>query len=473
MAQDPLPQAAGTPGITGVYLGKHALTMNTMDENAMNALVLPRTNLNGVEYIVLGNSISDALWQWDFDNHRITWGGDNLFAMGMVKTPYQPYAQETIALKTGNLETFPTINNINEVTMDFTDNGDGTYTAEYAQKIHLSMQNYPMAATSTTFRITQTADDKLDIVTIDHEDGELDGVPGTQIEGVFPYVVQPQFDSTEMHLELGTDSNDDGITDLAANLLGLEAATLDSDGDGLSDADEIGVFVRPTDTDHDGIADIHEPGDVSELSDVIGGIKLITGETVAVESRDDIAFSFSTVTALNLTLDAVQVLDGEEPPIQSEDGKTFHYSMINFLSDSQMFEGNELAFTLTFSEGIPEGLQLSQKLLTVGFDMETMQPLHTISYPSIPWVQNANNENAIDFVIPHDMTLSRDKQLIVGHTQEPAPDETPDNAGTASEAGSKSGSGSGGGSFGWSFILALSALTLNRRKLSIKQQERR
>jgi hypothetical protein len=74
-------------------------------------------------------------------------------------------------------------------------------------------------------------------------------------------------------LELtGVDSNSDGINDMVATGLGLDpdAAGGDTDGDGISDVEEVGSDIfNPMDSDGDGVIDALEPGRLHETEAVL------------------------------------------------------------------------------------------------------------------------------------------------------------------------------------------------------------
>lgn len=128
-------------------------------------------------------------------------------------------------------------------TAGFTDNLDGTYTVYHGFQIYNPNVGNPRADTSTRFEITEDPDNpnRILIITVDDEPaGVLDGIPGTQIAGVFPMTVQPDFEGNA-RLE-GSSSGGDGISDQLKEQLGLnpDADNADTDGDGLPDAEELG-----------------------------------------------------------------------------------------------------------------------------------------------------------------------------------------------------------------------------------------
>ncbi|WP_372966135.1 GlyGly-CTERM sorting domain-containing protein [Marinobacter sp.] len=466
-------EPSGTPHLTGQYTGHHRLTMNTIDPAAMAALTLPTTELDGVEYIVLGQSIGTPLWHWDFDAGTVTWGGDTLFAMKMVTTTYQPYNQSAIPEKTD--DQVLNIENLEEITVPVTDNGDGTYTVDYAQKIHLPMAGFPIGATSTTFRIEKRDDGTLSIKTIDNEtdgNGE-DGVPGTRIAGVFPYVVQPQFDAEVMYPEPGTDSNGDGITDLQASLLGLSADLLDSDGDNISDADELGWLVRPMDTDADGVPDITEKGAAGSDNSILSRLSITDQSTLTFTSTDSLAFQATAFAEYQHELSAGQTLEGELLPETDPEGNAMTFFQLAFTTDAMaiMNKGLEtLSYDLWFEGGRPTELHLWEKTITMNFDMETGSTSETVSYTPLALNPDNSSPNKVTVELSHTMASSTRKQLILGMTlPEPTNDGNGNDGETddTTEPGDSSDGGSGessGGSTGWLGLAALIALIGRTRK---------
>jgi hypothetical protein len=62
---------------------------------------------------------------------------------------------------------------------------------------------------------------------------------------------------------LATDSDGDGLTNAEEDAIGTGRDDADSDGDGISDGVEVGNVANPTDADGDGIPDVFEPGDAA------------------------------------------------------------------------------------------------------------------------------------------------------------------------------------------------------------------
>ncbi|MCP4325148.1 MAG: hypothetical protein GY787_25545 [Alteromonadales bacterium] len=283
-----LHSSESTPTLSGKYFGKFTLTMNS------HQLAYPNlfTELDGVTYMKLGQSVTPSYWQWDFDKNEVIFGTGTVVALGQVHVPFQAFNQDDIENKRKDQEHI--VNGISEITAPFTDNGDGTYTLDYAQKMYLDIQQYPIGNGSATFSIIAN-DDQLTIKTIDFEAPEVelngeagkDGIPGTRLEHIFPFTVQAQWDSTSMIKDNGTDSNNDGVTDAVAIVLGANPQSLDSDNDGLSDVEELGaIFVNPTDSDGDNVPDISDPTDPSDHLAYQTLVKLISSQTIRLTSPD-------------------------------------------------------------------------------------------------------------------------------------------------------------------------------------------
>lgn len=471
-------EPSGTANLSGQYTGLHRLTMNTIDPAAMAALTLPKTKLDGVEYIVLGQSIGSPLWYWDFDAGTVTWGGDTLFAMKMVITTYQPYNQVTVPEKTAEQQV--NIASLAEVTMPLTDNGDGTYTVDYAQKIHLPMAGYPIGVTSTTFRIQQREDGTLSIRTIDHEtDGAgNDGVPGTRIAGVFPYVVQPQFDAEVMYPEPGTDGNHDGLSDLEATLLGLAPDQLDSDGDGTSDADELGLLVRPTDSDGDGVPDILENGNAGNDDTTLSGLRLTEDLVLTASSTDGVGFQASGISGYQHQLAAGQSLDGDPIPTTDADGNALTFFQLAFTADAFAILDlglDGLAYDLAFNQRPPSDLLIWEKTMTMTLDPDSDTSTEIISYRPLTVTTDANDPNRLSIELEHSMASSTRKQIVLGMVIPEGDDNDPNSDGgdtggdgsgnDGTDNQEPGGNGSSGGSIGWWGFLAVAALTgLVRRR---------
>ena len=126
--------------LKGTYVGNYQLTMNVL---------WPDDNGGPGTPFVLGRSMSHAYWQWDFDNNLLTWGGGRHNTIMDVTPAFQPYHLEQLANADKVAETEPNIRHESEITIPFTNHGDGTYSVDYAHKIHLvlaELVNAPIGA---------------------------------------------------------------------------------------------------------------------------------------------------------------------------------------------------------------------------------------------------------------------------------------------------------------------------------------
>ncbi|GAA3922826.1 hypothetical protein [Litoribacillus peritrichatus] len=137
---------AGTPGLTGIHTGNYDLQVKTTS-GALKAI-----------------SYKSYSWTWDFDAQTATFDG------GYIRSPHSiiPLAYKA------------------HTPIELTDNGDGTYTADYEFQAYNPLYGNPKAATSTTFEITDTGSG-LQIKTLDTNNN---GVPGTPIIGIFPFDIE-------------------------------------------------------------------------------------------------------------------------------------------------------------------------------------------------------------------------------------------------------------------------------------------
>ncbi|UCZ57312.1 hypothetical protein LGV61_03260 [Desulfurispirillum indicum] len=242
----------GTPGISGLYEGEYRITMWGCPGtcSAQNA-------------IVLGRGIKSVPWYWYFDLFEDGSGEGGGEFQGTTLTVGFDYEVQDI----GN--TSPDHNIV-----WFQDNGDGTYTVEHGFQIFNPNVGNPRTETTTTFRVERQGNE-LCITTLDREsDGSQDGVPGTQIVGVFPMTVQPQMNGWARLV--GGDSSGDGIADSVKLDLGLNPNLRDTDGDGIDDVDELGAdLANPLDSDGDGIIDALEPGDAAHNPQLAANLGLL------------------------------------------------------------------------------------------------------------------------------------------------------------------------------------------------------
>ena len=305
------PLQATAPALAGKYFGKYNLTMNTA--TLFDPSVV--TELNGVQYSVLGKSTTPSYWQWDFDNNEVIFGSGIVFAMKTAFVPFQAFNQSVMEAKRAD-ETY-IVNDITEITAPFIDHGDGTYTVEYSQKMYFHVVGFPIGNASTTFKVAIDGD-QLSILTIDQEaadvelngEGGKDGIPGSRIANVFPFVIQPQWDSIIMLKDDGTDSNNDGVSDTVATILGANPQSADSDQDGIPDFEEIGtIFVNPTDNDGDNVPDINDAKDPSDTLAYQTIVKLVSQETLRLTAPEGETIYTASAEEIDTTWGLEQHID--------------------------------------------------------------------------------------------------------------------------------------------------------------------
>ena len=120
---------------------------------------------------VKANSLNSYTWRWDFDNQELRINNGQIFKTPhrFLRFDYQAQGAKAIPL---------------------TNNGDGTYTANYVFKVQYPFFYNPKANASTTFKITKVGSN-IRIETVDIEaNGAPDGSPGTLMQGEFPHEIQ-------------------------------------------------------------------------------------------------------------------------------------------------------------------------------------------------------------------------------------------------------------------------------------------
>lgn len=401
---------------TGTYVGTYRFVMNTADTQSTMITNLPtKISTKGVEYKTLGYSATPGLWKWDFDNMKVTWGGSQLFALEAIRIKYQIYNQNMEEEKAGfNMEsftpakeTYPHISSEDEITMDIIDNNDGTYLVNFGKKIHLSLQGYPFGKTTGKFKVS-FQNEKLKIESLDYETdgGELDGIPGGRIAEVFPLVAQPSYYSVEMKKDTGEDSNDDGITDIEAEFLGLDKNVLDTDGDGINDIDEMISIYTPEDTDEDGIPNYLEGGDEAQKGYLLGKITSEIGPSFSIENQGEyrlsgqyFIFEHYDSTLRNRASTVIIKAKGDIPPKINENGVEIYYKTLNLnFHDDIVFSVPEKSekFIMTFENKIPENFEVYLGVLnltpTGDIDLETGLEVANYTYSKIDWKKTSENQ---------------------------------------------------------------------------------
>ncbi|MGQ7272396.1 hypothetical protein [Marinobacter nauticus] len=241
-----LAEASTEMPLSGRYLGQYRIVMWGCP-GACNADAATR----------LGEGIRDVAWTWDFDEGWVSMEGTSL-------TVGFPYEVQDLGNESDT-------HNRAQVTYL----GDNRYRVDHGFQIYNPNVGNPRTETLTVFEITES-DSGLTMITLDHEvDGLADGIPGTQIHGVFPMTVQPQMDGWA--LPDNNDTSGDGLSDALKLQLGLNPRLLDTDNDGLPDIDELGSLgaEAPADSDNDGLIDALEPGDSALDPQRLAGLALL------------------------------------------------------------------------------------------------------------------------------------------------------------------------------------------------------
>lgn len=335
--------------ITGSYFGTYQLSMNVL---------FPGDDGMPDRGVQLGATVQNGYWQWDFDNNLIIWGGSRHSTMLGPYPSFQPYTSAMLNNQQKTDEIYAQIEDVSEISIPFIDNGDGTYSVDYAHKIHLVLgdptnpiADKPIGAANITFQATKSEMGELVIKTLDREINGPDGIPGTIILGVFPMPVQPQFDSVKMLFDDQQDSNNDGITDAIATTLMLDINSTNSDADNFSDLEELGIFVRPTDSDNDGLADVYEPGDSALQANIVSQLPLLSGEKVELKINTGEHLSFTHAQPIP---EKITFAEGTAAPASTLNKSMgfISFNMTNFQGDSST--------TLRFAQPIPKDLQLFQ-----------------------------------------------------------------------------------------------------------------
>jgi hypothetical protein len=156
-------------------------------------------------------------------------------------------------------------------------------------------------------------------------------------------------DSTALNLlnPLAIDSNNDGITDADAIDLGLDPTDPDgdSDGDGTPDVDEVGSDpTDPLDTDGDGVIDALEPPSSSADATTASDFTLTTGDTVTITTEAGQTLS---------QVDAVVATDNPPAGIVN-----FPFGAISYITTAPA--GGSVKVRMAFSTDLPRLLGLTK-----------------------------------------------------------------------------------------------------------------
>lgn len=454
--------------LTGNYVGYYTLTMNTHKDNGLGGAPWPEAALtgemNGSKYMVLGSSIKNGVWRWDFDNNTVTIGGNTLSAMGMLFVPFQAFNRTEIENK--RTDQTVKIAAIDEVQLPLIyDESADLYRIEYAQKMYIvppfkvpGVEDYPIGEAVTSLKVTKASNDSISISTADVEvDIAPDNVPGTRLATVFPAIVQIEFNAPEMQLETDLDSNKDGISDQMAELLYLDLNNTDTDGDNIDDIIETPVYVRGKDSDNDGLSDAHEAGSTANNASIISGLSLQHFRKVTINTSNNETFKFARSTPLNTVVAAPYTLTGELPPQKTDKGEPLNYQLGNiifYLDDitkETRDKGDGVTLNIKFDQ-LPEGLEVYRSI----------KQFTEQSFKKLAWNKVEKNKIALSIQTttgsaaePVELILATSEKLVI---QTSTQDPTPTNS-----SGANSSSSSSGGSFDY-WLLLCSGLVLVMRR---------
>lgn len=353
---------------------------------------------------LLGKNNIDSVgyWLWDFDQQQVVWGGTRKLPTGINAVSLLP----TSLMNKGDSTSFPLV-----------DNQDGTYSLSYINA-----------------DATQTARFKVELL----ENGELAITP-----------VETDFSLSQLRSTLGkysTDSDDDLLPDLVEQAYRMDINQQDSDQDGLSDELETGLLVLPKDTDLDGIPDALEAGSDANNRRIIGGIRLASGEQVAVildeysETRlfVDSTQSLTLGEAEQLSVDS-KVLTGLSSENQSIPNAIDRLGVV--MNGEQATQGS-VKVTIKFNGQVPEGLTVVQRIDT-----------GSLNYKIIPWSLNSNQLNGVDVNLTVGQSQVERVTLLLAKTNT---DQVKPQVTSSAEADGKEATGNAsGGAIGSWFMLAL------------------
>lgn len=387
--------------LSGTYVGSYRFEMNSNDTGLTKtsplttALRFEKVTPEGVRYTQLGYSIVNSVWKWDFDKMQVTFGSLSVKALGLVHVYFNIYNQNQMDAKKTSLMTPPlglnkyrNVTSTDEITMPIIDNKDGTYNVPFSIKIYLHLAGWPIEKSNNKFTIS-LEDGKLNILNIDSEnDGKpLDTIPGARIAKFnplvsmsgFPFTVQPSFYSVNMEKDPGTDSNNDGISDVEDKYLGLEGEA-DSDNDGITNQTEIKVPYAPLDSDLDGMPDYLEKGDYANNGQYLSGFKndagsdfslALTPITANVSKNIQFKDANTLFTDFDLTKKTNSKIayyaDGNETlPRFDTNGKEIRYKILNIQAEDHGNTYTDLNpdFKFIFDGEVPENFKVyMQKII--------------------------------------------------------------------------------------------------------------
>lgn len=174
----------------------------------------------------------------------------------------------------------------------------------------------------------------------DTVDAYLDGDTARVLYGCFNFTAGPQraICLASVNGTSTLDSNGDGILDADATALGLDPLDPDgdTDGDGLSDVIEVaGNIGNPMDSDGDGVIDALEPGNTASDAAVASGLTLTSGDTLII------------TTAGGEALSNVRASEAAGGP----GGIVFPFGMVGYTTTAPM--GGSVTVRMVFSVDLP------------------------------------------------------------------------------------------------------------------------
>jgi len=459
--------SATAQDLSGVYVGHYSTIMNAHKDNGVNGTSWPENTLdgeyNGEKYKILGTSVSDGIWVWNFDNNTVTVSGSTLFAMGMLHVPFQAFAPTEIENKRSDSEVI--INTLDEITIPMEyEPSSGTYKISYAQKKYIvppfpvpGVADYPIALTTTHLKVSKKPDGSLEISTQDVESSIApDNVPGTRIENVFPATIQVEYRANNMRHDPLTDTNNDGITDAVATLLGLDPVSGDSDGDNLDDIVETPIYLRGKDSDKDGLSDALEAGTAATEKSIASGLKLQSEQRITILMPDGQRVYNVRSHPLDLTIADHHTLSGTLPPETNAEGEIldYKYGHATFNIDNPA-KDETLKLHLELTK-MPKGLEIYR--VEKGFSLESMSFVQ--AFVKQDWTSSNGEKLELTLSNP-DKSEAITADLIFAAPQQretnvsPTPTPTPEQPSTAS-------SSSSGGGLPLLSLLFLGAISLRR-----------
>ncbi|MGF1728905.1 hypothetical protein [Photobacterium kasasachensis] len=345
---------------------------------------------------------SVGYWLWDFDQQQVVWGGTRKLPTGINAVSLLP----TPLTNKGDSNSFPLV-----------DNQDGTYSLSYINA-----------------DTTQTAMFKVELL----ENGGLAITP-----------VETNYSLLHLRSTLGKygiDSDDDLMPDLIEQAYRMDINQQDSDQDGLSDEQEIGLLVMPNDTDLDGIPDVLEAGSDADNRHILGGIGLASGEQVSVildEYSDTWLFVDSTQPLVLGEAEQISagntVLAGISAKNQSESNVIDRLDMV--VSGKKVTQGIVKA-TIKFKGQVPEGLTIVQRVDN-----------GSINHKVLPWSFSPNQPHGVDVQMSAGQKPVERITLLLAKA---STDQAKPQGTTSGETGGKEAAGNAsGGSVGSWLMLAL------------------